>query len=256
MSTAPVAAPAAPAPDSGQPGLSQGARIMNTFFAPSKTFDDIKRSASWWAPFLLLAVFSYGFVFTVAKKVGWEQVMQNQVRMNPKQAEQIEQLPPDQRAQRMKISTLITQVLSYGFPVFRLILLVIIAAVLMATCNFGAGAEIRFPQALAVVTYAGLPNILKAALASIALLAGADPEGFTFQNPAATNPAYFMDATKSLPLYSLAASFDIITIWVLILTAIGLARISKLKTGTTMAVVFGWYVLISLIGVGVAAVFS
>ena len=77
-------ASAAPAPDSGQPGLSQGARIANTFFAPSKTFDDIKRSASWWLPFLLMAVVSCGFAFTVDKKVGWEQVTQNKLRVAKK----------------------------------------------------------------------------------------------------------------------------------------------------------------------------
>ena len=209
MSTAP-AAPAAP--DSGQPGLSQGARVVNTFFAPSKTFTDIKRSASWWAPFLLLAVVSCGFAFVVAKKVGWEQVTQNKLRLAPKQADALERLPADQRQRQMKIAVIVSMVEAYGTPVFRLLGLVIVAAVLMATFNFGIGAEISFKHALAVVTYAKLPDMIKDGLATVALLAGADPEGFFFQNPVATNPAYFMDPTKSLPLYSLAASFDIITL--------------------------------------------
>lgn len=256
MSTAPVAAPAAPAPDSGQPGLSQGARIVNTFFAPSKTFDDIKRSASWWLPFVLIAVFSCAFGFVVSKKVGFEQVTQNKLRLAPKQAEAIERLPAEQRQQRMKFAVIGSKVEAYGSPVGRLIVILIVSSVLMATFNFGAGAEIPFKQALAVVAYAGLPNIIKEVLAIASLLAGADPEGFLFQNPVATNPAYFMDPTKSLPLYSLAASLDIITIWVLLLTGIGFARISKLKTATTMSVVFGWYVLVALLGAGVAAIFS
>lgn len=256
MSTAPVAAPAAPAPDSGQPSLSQGARIVNTFFAPSKTFTDIKRSASWWAPFVLMAVFSYGFVAVVAKKVGFEQVTQNQIRMNPKQAESIEQLPADQRAQRMRIQTAVTKGISYGFPVLNLIVLTIIAAILMASFNFGAGAEIPFKQALAVVIYANLAGIVKAALAMVSLLAGADPEGFTFQNPVATNLGYFVDPVASRALYSLASAVDVIAIWVLVLTGMGFARVSKLKPATTYAVVFGWYILITLISAGFAAVFS
>ena len=255
MSAAP-APPAAPAPDSGQPGLSEGARIVNTFFAPSKTFTDIKRSASWWAPFVLIAIVSYGFVFVVAKKVGWEQVTQNQLRLNPKASERLEQLPADQRARQMRISVAITKGISYAFPVLNLVILVLIAAVMMATLNFGAGAEIPFKQALAVVVYANLAGVVKAALAMVALLAGADPEGFTFQNPVATNPGYFVDPAASRVLYSLASSVDVITIWALVLTAIGFARISKLKTATTMSVVFGWYILITLVGAGVAAIFS
>ena len=35
------------------PGLSQWQRVTNTFTAPSKTFEDIKRgNKSWWMPFL------------------------------------------------------------------------------------------------------------------------------------------------------------------------------------------------------------
>ncbi|MGH9492502.1 MAG: YIP1 family protein [Terriglobales bacterium] len=255
MSTV-AAPPPAPAPDSGQSGPSQGARIVNTFFAPSKTFDDIKRSASWWAPFVLTAIVSYGFVAVVAKKVGWEQVTQNQLRLNPKAAERLEQLPADQRAQQMRIQTAVTKGISYGFPVLNLIILVIIAAVLMATFNFGAGAEIPFKQALAVVIYANLPGIVKAGLAMVSLLAGADPEGFTFQNPVATNLGYFVDPVASRVLSSLASAVDIITIWVLVLAGMGFARISKLKTATTLSVVFGWYILLTLIGAGFSALFA
>jgi hypothetical protein len=256
MSTAPVAAPAAPAPDSGQPGLSQGARIVNIFFAPSKTFTDIKRSASWWAPFVLMAIVSYGFVAVVAKKVGFEQVVQNQMRLNPKASERLEQLPADQREKQMRIQVAVTKGISYAFPVVNLIVLTIIAAVLMATFNFGAGAEIPFKQALAVVIYSNLAGIVKAVLAMVALLAGSDPEGFTFQNPVATNLGYLVDPVSSRVLYSAASAVDVIAIWVLVLTGIGFARISKLKTATTMSVVFGWYILLTLIGVGFAAAFS
>jgi hypothetical protein len=256
MSTAPVAAPAAPAPDSGQPGLSQGARIINIFFAPSKTFTDLKRSAAWGAPFLVMAVFSYAFVGVVAKKVGFEQVTQNQIRMNPKASERLEQLPADQRARQMGIQVAVTRGISYGFPILNLVVLTLIAAVAMATLNFGAGAEIPFKQSLAVVMYANMVGIVKVALAIVSLLAGADPEGFTFQNPVATNLGYFVDPVNSRVLYSAASAVDVIVIWVLVLAGIGFARISKLKTATTMSVVFGWYILLTLIGVGFAAAFS
>jgi hypothetical protein len=36
---------------SGQPGLSQVERVVDTFVASSKTFTDILRSTSWWLPF-------------------------------------------------------------------------------------------------------------------------------------------------------------------------------------------------------------
>jgi hypothetical protein len=156
----------------------------------------------------------------------------------------------------MGIQVAVTRGISYGFPILNLVVLTLIAAVAMATLNFGAGAEIPFKQSLAVVMYANMVGIVKVALAIVSLLAGADPEGFTFQNPVATNLGYFVDPVNSRVLYSAASAVDVIVIWVLVLAGLGFARISKLKTATTMSVVFGWYILLTLIGVGFAAAFS
>jgi len=45
----------------------------------------------------------------------------------------------------------------------------------------------------------------------------------------------------------------VVVIWILVLNAVGFASVSKLKRGTTFAVVFGWYVVLTL---GSALVFS
>ena len=42
----------------------------------------------------------------------------------------------------------------------------------------------------------------------------------------------------------------------MILAAIGITCISKVKTGTAFAVVFGWFAVVVLIGVGSTAAFS
>ncbi len=52
--------PPAPAPEPA--GLSEGARLIDTFIAPTKTFTDLRRNASWWAPFALMAIVSVLFV--------------------------------------------------------------------------------------------------------------------------------------------------------------------------------------------------
>jgi hypothetical protein len=126
----------------------------------------------------------------------------------------------------------------------------------MATCNFGAGAEIPFKQALAVVVYSWLPGLLHILLAAIAVLAGINPEGFDIENPVATNPGYFLNPFEHPVLYTLASSLDIFTIWTCILAAIGLSSISKLKRSTTLAVVFGWLIAWILLKTVRAAIFS
>jgi len=248
MSTAPAAAAAEP--------LSEPARIVNTFVAPTKTFADLKRSAAWWGPFIVLAIASYVLVGVAAQKIGWEQIAANQLKLSPKRAAQIESLPPEQRAQKLSQSVNVTKGISYGFPLVNLAILAIIAAVLMATFNFGAGAELSYKVSLAVVFYASLPGILRALLAVVAIVAGINPETFNFQNPVATNPGYFMDPASSPALYVLASGLDVLLLWTLSLTAIGFAAVSKLKRPTTFAVVFGWYVFTLLVRAGFSAAFA
>ena len=202
--------------------LSEGQRIVNTLADPSKAFTDLKRYPTWWVPWLLLSVFSYLLVFAVAQKVGFEQVSQNQLRLNRRQAERMEQMPPEQRARALQLSVTITKAISYCFPIVLLISLAVIALVLMVTFNFGLGQEIGFPESMAVVTYAHLPGIIKGVWATVSLSAGASPEGFNFENPLASNLGALIDVSEHPLLYRMG----------------------------------GWYALITLIGIGFAAAFS
>jgi Yip1 domain len=249
----------APAPNSSVSavppgeGLSESSRVINTFIAPSKTFTDINRNSSWWVPFVIMSIVSILFVFAIDQKISFQRVADNQLKANPKQMDQFEKLPPDQQAAQMNIRLKATKWISYGFPVFILLVLVISAAVLMGTFNFGAGAQISFGRSLAVVMYAHLPGILKSILAAVAVFAGMDPEGFQIDNPIATNPGFFFSPTDHPALYKLASSIDLFTIWTLVLLVIGFTCISKVKKGTSAAIVFGWYAVVVLVGVAFAA---
>jgi hypothetical protein len=95
--------------------------------------------------------------------------------------------------------------------------------------------------------------VLRHLLAIVSVLAGASADGFTLNNPVASNPAYFMNAADSPFWYFLASQMDIFLLWTLALTAIGFATTGKVKMGTSFAVVIGWWVVITLT---FAAIFS
>jgi hypothetical protein len=248
--------PASPEPVPDAPPLSEGARIVNTFIAPSKTFTDLRRNASWWGPFLLLAVVSTLFVYAVGQKIGFRKVTETQVQMSPKQATQLDNLPADQREQQLQQRTKVTRIVSYIVPLFVLVFWVIITAGLFATFKFVAGSDVSFKVAFAIVAFAGLPQVLKSLLATIAVLAGVSGDSFSFQNPIATNPGFLLNPADSPLLYSLASSLDIFIIWTLALTALGFTYVSKVKRGTAFVIVFGWWLLFTLLGAGMAAMFS
>jgi Yip1 domain len=246
--------PPAPAPEP-QP-LSEGARLVDTFIAPAKTFTDLRRNASWWAPFALMAIVSVLFVWVVDRNIGFQKVTENNIQMSPKAAERLERMPADQRAQAMDRQEKVTRYISYGFFLFILIWNVIIAAILLATFKFGASADVNFKTSLAIVMYASLPSVLKSLLGIISVAAGASADSFTFQNPVATNPGYFLNPADGRFLYSIASSLDIIMIWILALTAIGFSSVSKVKRSTAMTIVFGWYVVFTLMSASLGALFS
>jgi len=255
MAAAPLP-PVAPSPAAQTAPLSEGARIVNTFIAPSKTFTDLRRSAMWWAPFLLMAIISVAFVYAVGQKIGFRKVTENQIQMSPKQSAQLDNMPADQREQQMRARTIGTQYVSYFFPAITLIIWLIVATVLFATFKFAAGADVTFKVSLAIVIFAALPGALKTLLAIGSVLAGMSPDSFSFQNPVATNPGYFMNPADNIFLYSIMSSLDIFLIWTLVLTAIGFTCVTKVKRGTAFAIVFGWWVLFTLAGAALGAMFS
>lgn len=257
MAAAPVLPPS-PAPSSEPAPLSQAARIVNTFIAPSKTFTDLRNANGWaWlVPFLLLAVVWVAFIYTVDKKVTLRKVTEDQIQMIPKVADQFEKMPADQREQQIEIRTKGTRYFDYAKAVLRFAWFALIAGVLLASFRFGAGAEVSFKDSLNVVIFASLPMVVQLLLGIASLLAGMSPEGYTPDNPIASNPAYFMNPADSLVRYSLAAPFDLFMVWTLILAAIGFSCVAKIKRGTALGIVFSWYVLLALVGVGFAAAFA
>jgi hypothetical protein len=245
-----------PVPDPELSPLSEGRRLLNTFFAPSKTFTDLRRNANWWAPFLIIAIVSTLFCYVVDQKVGFRKVSENLIQLQPKQADRIDRLPADQREQVMRKQAVGTEILSYGIPVIALILYAIMTGVLFASIKFAANAELKFKTIFALVVYSRLPELIMSLLAMLSLLAGVSSDAFNIQNPAATNPGYFLDPSASPMLRTLLSSLDVFSIWTMILLAIGITCISKVKRGTAFAIVFGWWFLLLIVRIALAAATS
>jgi hypothetical protein len=236
-------------------GLTQMQRLVDTFTAPSKTFTDIKLGhKSWWLPFVIYVVLGFAFYGVVNSKIGMRQVVDNQVRLSPKSEERIAQLTPEQRETQMKISTTITQGVFLGGPVLLLAMGAVIGLVLWGTINFGFGGKAQFGSIFSVWMYAMLPSIIKTILGIAVIYAGVAPESFNIKNFAPTNLGAFLPTDINPALYSLATSIDVITIWSLVLVAIGTALVAGVKRSSGYIAVFGWWAIVVLVGAGIAAI--
>ena len=235
-----------PTPSPVAPPMSEGARIINTFIAPSKTFTDLRRSASWWGPWILISIFSLLFIYAIGKQVGFEQVSKNQIA-HSKRADQFDKLPADQQAKQLQVSSKIIGFFAYGSPALVLLYFLISTVALWATFKVGVAAETSFGQAYAIVMYSGLPGIIGAILGTIALFAGVNPEGFDINNPVGTNLAYYLDPeTTGKFVRGMASSLDVLSIWTIILIGIGFSCTSKVKRSTAITIVAVWYIAYKL----------
>jgi hypothetical protein len=241
-----------------EPALTQAQRVIYTFTAPSKTFNDIKRNTSWWMPFLLLAIAGYILFGAVTAKVGMQQVVDNQMHLDPKTEAKMASASPEQKAMTAKISLYVTEGVFIANPIFLLIGVAILSGGLLATINFGFGGKAKFWAVFSAYLYATLPSIIKTLLGTIVIFAGLDPESFNIKNFAPTNVAaiFLNPATANKALYSLASSLDLVTIWTLVLLSIGVATVAGVKRSSGYIAVFGWWAIFVLIGVGWAAAFS
>jgi len=242
-------------PEASTQPLNQIERVVDTFVAPSITFADIQRSASWWFPWLIGVIVTLSFGFAVQQKIGWEKTYDNILRQTPAQVEKIEKLPADQQARAKAIGANFTRFIFWGTPVLALLFAAIAAGVLMATVNFGFGGRAKFGQIFAVWMYGTLPWAIQGLLVIVTIFAGVDPDSFNLRNPVGTNIGYYLPPDMPKWLIVLGTSIDLTTIWTLILLTIGCAMIGRIKRSSAAITVWGWWVIITLVKV-VGASFS
>jgi uncharacterized integral membrane protein len=261
MSTPPPPMPASSSPaPAQQPALSEPARLINVFIAPTKTFIDLRRNASWWVPWLVGAVFSVIFAVVAVQKLDMVNLVRQGIEHSSMAQRRMEQFTPEQRETMIERQATITKGFFYMSPILGLIFGIIIAAILMAVFNFGFAAEVPFQRAMAITFYSFLPVVIKSLLMIISILASSDPNSMDFGsgNPIATTPGFFMDPNSNKFLYTFASGLDVFVLWPVVLLGLGFAVASsnrKLKPSTGIITTLVLYGLFLVGRAGLAAAF-
>ena len=265
VSSPEAVAPAAPLPSAygavpprqdeydAVPPMSEGQRVLDTFFAPSRTFADIRRNRSWWLPYVLLVLFSLVFGAVVQKRVGPDVLAENAIRNNPAQAEKMGNMPPEQRAAAMRFTGTMMRVGIFSGPLTFLIFPAVLARLIWVGFNFILGGSSTYPGMFAVAMYAALPGLIFYLVVIATLFAG-DPETFNLANATGTNVGYFLPSGTSPALKSLLTSIDVFSIWQAFLLGLGGAIVARVKKSTGLAMVFGVWFVIVLVKAGIAAI--
>ena len=136
------------------------------------------------------------------------------------------------------------------------IVMLIVAGLGLLIINAIFGKELNFATAYSITCYASLPSIMGSLMGLVMIFLG-DVERFNPQNPAPTNVGFFLNPLETAkPLYALASSIDVFTIWFLILLGIGFSTATgrKVKSSTILACYAGLWALWVLIKVGFALI--
>jgi hypothetical protein len=238
--------------------MGLAAQLGNIFVAPSKTFTDMKRGAGWpaiIAAWLLISASMVALAYVVQVKIGFDTVAENRMRRMPKIEQMMERMPEEQRAKAIADQPASAQRNAYMAPLWTAVILLIVAALQLASFNFGFGAKFNFKTCIAIVTLASLPGIIRNLLAIVSIYAGVSPEGFNFDAPIASNLGALFDVATHPYLVTFGQFIDLFMIWTLALSALGFAVVGGIKFGKALIPVVGWYLLFALAVFGLFAAF-
>jgi hypothetical protein len=237
--------------DADTPAQSFPERLMGIFISPGETLADVARKPDFLAPLILLVLGAIAVTETMLWKIGMERI----VRMSIEQSSRASSMSPEQMDQAVSQGARIGGILAHiGGVVGPPIGLLIIAGLGLLIVNLILGAQAKFKTVFSLICYADLVTLLGTLMAVAVILFG-DPDHFNAQNPIPANVGFFLNPHEvSKPLYSLASSADIFTIWFLILIAIGLSEGTgrKVKPLSIFLVYAGFWVIWILVKMGLS----
>lgn len=198
--------------------MGGASKILNIFFEPKKVFQSLKIKPTWLVPFIIVALLGIGFFYYTYPFIMNQQV--EKIQENEKIPEEQKELIIEKMTE--KDHPPIWQLALA--PAGSLVALVVVAAVLFFVFNVLLGGDSTFRQVFSVYCYAGLIAI-PAMIVKFPLIMM--KENLNVQ----TSLALLLSPNdKDTFLYSVFSSFDIFTIWQVILVSMGLGVMYKYTT--------------------------
>lgn len=238
--------PQAPQSDRKQNVLE---RIAGVLFAPAETFQNIVRRPDVLAPLLLIVILGYLSTAVIMPKIDMASMMEQQAaqmrKKNPNMSE-------DQLAQMERISSAGVKVMSWVLPVLMVAWYAIMAGALLLAFRL-LGGEGNYKQAFSVTLYAWMPMVLLSILSTIIVLARGTFDPVTAATLVKSNPAFLVDMKEQPILYSLLSSFDLFTIWMIVLLIVGFATMARVSKAKAAAIVISLWIALIVVKLGFAA---
>jgi len=212
--------------------------VIDIFYQPAEVFRR-RQNRSVWPPMLFVAI-SIGVIFFATFNTLEPLFAAEFTRQTASVMAKNPQITQEMMDKQRAIGESFTR---YGIGVVILITMFILGVAAWLIGKL-VGSKQTFQAALVVAAWSYMPRVLGAVIGGVQGLL-MDPAKLTGQMSISLSPARFMDPDTSNPLlFQLMGRFDLITIWVTILLAIGLYATGKVSKDR--AAVFG--ILIWIVG--------
>lgn len=215
--------------------IGGASKVLNIFFEPRKVFESLKIKPTWLVPFIIVALLGMGFFYYTFPYMMDQQVqrIQENERIPEAQKERIiETLKEKDHPPLWQLAIA---------PAGSLIALVLVAAVLFFVFNVLMGGDSTFRRNFSVYCYSSLIAIPSMIVKFPLIMTKGD------LNVQTSLALLLSPDAKDTFLYRVLSSFDIFTVWQVVLVSIGMGVVYKYSTKKAFtAVVILWIVWIFL----------
>lgn len=250
--TAPAGAPG-PAPATAAAGRSFGQNLAGVLFSPREAFGSIVARPRFWVPLVCWMLLGFAFTAFWLQKVDAREFMRNEI-VNSGRADKI---PPGQMEQVLDQQAGFFKPISWTSALLAApIITFAIAGVFLFVFRFFYGGDVTYGQSLAIVAWTFFALALVTTPLVLLVMGLKGDWNINPQEALQASAAMFLDrTTTSKPLYTLAASLDLFTFWVLWLLSTGYAVATRRTTGSAAAGVITVWAIYVLAKVALAAIF-
>ncbi len=227
--------------------------FLQIFFEPAQCFAGINKKPVFLIPLILCILVTYATSFVIYSKVDMAQVMRKEIESSSAAA----QMSEEQITQQIQLSAKFWKIAALVAPPITTPLFILLIAGLMMLGIYISGGETTFARVFSVSTHSILfYTVISGILTIIVVLLAADPNAINLSNPVFTNPAGLVDPKESKVLYAFLSRFDVLVWYTIYLLGVGLSTVAtKCSVARGIFLVGIWYVLLSLIHIGVAVIF-
>ncbi len=238
--------PYPPAPPAQPAAKNTFQRIAGVLFAPADTFRDIARKPDIVMPLLILIITGFICTAVLVPRMDFDAMMQEQMAQSGRQMSEADM----ERASKMGAA--FGKVMAWVSPLLGVVVWAIIAGVLLLGHRLFGG-EGDFKQAFSTTMYAWIPNAISGIVMTIVAAAKGEVNPATMNTLVKSSPAFLVDMKDNPILFALLSSFDLFTIWTLILFIIGFSTLSRLSRGKSAAIVISLWLVTVIVKLGFAA---